>query len=645
MSLTSERLAPDTLALQTNLTGAVAAIQDDPDSPGGTWLTATSAVLVINGRATFPSPAFNPNGAQNFRVLVRKTAGTPSPTLIVELWQAGVFRKTLVAGQAITSTTGEVVQGDWNSSDLVGTLDGSDVEVRVASLTGDTVVPGGIPANAASAGAAATNATITTALTVSKPASANAGFLMILQVLHRNDASDGAGPATITGWTPFPGNPYGGANNARQSLYWRISTGAEGGQTVSVTCTGTTTNGLAHARIYKFTAGSDGWAANPIEAIATATGTASPLLAATVVTGGLRRYALAMSALASSDSVIGNMTGESGGDWADILTAATTTGGDGTINQQGSTMASGGTLTGGSIAFSTTTSSHWTSVCFALVPADVTTIVNTLEIGALEWNALSGTSDVTGAGSAAGVASCTTASGRNRTGAATAAGAGSCSTASGVARGGSATAAGTGSISTASVEARVGAGSASGAASITGSPAAAYVAAGSGAGAGSTSASSGLIIPASGSATCETRSAAAHPEILIGVAATATGQAATTGTALLTFGVSATADGTSDATVAGSFEISASGFADGFTFAGDPIPLLSIGGSATATGQAAASTTSRLAIVSRATAHGQTTVMADPWLEVAFRPRRFIFTFERLSKRHEINSRSSRVRT
>lgn len=36
----TERFAPDAILAQTGLTGAVAAIQDDPDSPDGSWLTA-----------------------------------------------------------------------------------------------------------------------------------------------------------------------------------------------------------------------------------------------------------------------------------------------------------------------------------------------------------------------------------------------------------------------------------------------------------------------------------------------------------------------------------------------------------------------------------------------------------------------------
>lgn len=39
-SLPTSRLAPDAILAQTNLTGAVSAIQDDPDSPDANWLTA-----------------------------------------------------------------------------------------------------------------------------------------------------------------------------------------------------------------------------------------------------------------------------------------------------------------------------------------------------------------------------------------------------------------------------------------------------------------------------------------------------------------------------------------------------------------------------------------------------------------------------
>lgn len=75
---TDEREAPDTLAVQTNLTGAVTDIDDDPDSPDGLWLTASGS---STARVTFPTPTGSPTvgaGLQNFRVLLRKNATGPS---------------------------------------------------------------------------------------------------------------------------------------------------------------------------------------------------------------------------------------------------------------------------------------------------------------------------------------------------------------------------------------------------------------------------------------------------------------------------------------------------------------------------------------------------------------------------------------
>lgn len=77
-STTNERLAPDTLAVQTNLTGAVTDIDDDPDSPDGLWLTASGSSVA---RVTFPTPTAAPStgaGLQEFRVLMRKNATGPS---------------------------------------------------------------------------------------------------------------------------------------------------------------------------------------------------------------------------------------------------------------------------------------------------------------------------------------------------------------------------------------------------------------------------------------------------------------------------------------------------------------------------------------------------------------------------------------
>lgn len=134
--MASERQAPDTLAAQTNLSGAVAAVQDDPDSPDGSWLTATDVGADTEARVTFPTPTGNPTAGaalQEFRVQVRRTntgGSNGTPTVAIELYEDGVLVASLASGVGVTSTTGEVVSATWDASSL-STADGSAVECRV----------------------------------------------------------------------------------------------------------------------------------------------------------------------------------------------------------------------------------------------------------------------------------------------------------------------------------------------------------------------------------------------------------------------------------------------------------------------------------------------------------------------------------
>lgn len=51
---TSQQLFPDAILVQTNLTGAVTDIDEDPDSPDANWLIGGGGVEL---RVSFPSPA------------------------------------------------------------------------------------------------------------------------------------------------------------------------------------------------------------------------------------------------------------------------------------------------------------------------------------------------------------------------------------------------------------------------------------------------------------------------------------------------------------------------------------------------------------------------------------------------------------
>ena len=199
---------------------------------------------------------------------------------------------------------------------------------------------------------------------------------------HHDEGDGEAG--TVSGWTKFT-VPSGASHVVVRTLFWRIAGAGEGGQTVSVTGTGGTTNDLAMAVIARFTA-TDGFdPVNPIETTPLLiSGTASPLATDGFHTKFINRLAVCVGTIGSSDASIGNMTGETGGDWIDRATVNTTTGSDGTINIQTSDQSNGAAIVGGSIAFTPTVSSVWLSDTFCLVPKTIS--VNTIEIGAIEWD-------------------------------------------------------------------------------------------------------------------------------------------------------------------------------------------------------------------------------------------------------------------
>jgi len=130
--MAAERQPPDTLIVQTNLSGAVTDIDEDPDSAGGDWLTAVDDALDTIMRVSFPTPTGDPNvgaGLQEFRFWVRvgSEAGGNTPTLDVALWEDGSLNTSLQTAISITSYTGEIVSVTWDAT-LLGTADGSLVE-------------------------------------------------------------------------------------------------------------------------------------------------------------------------------------------------------------------------------------------------------------------------------------------------------------------------------------------------------------------------------------------------------------------------------------------------------------------------------------------------------------------------------------
>ena len=134
--MATERQSPDTIAAQTNLSGVVGDIQDDPDSPDANWMVASGNSVNVDVRVTLPSPTGNPTvGAdlQEFKAWVRQfdTGQTGDPTARIELWENGVLVR--VGSDVSITGSGQMVTFTWNANEL-GTADGSLVECKVVGI-------------------------------------------------------------------------------------------------------------------------------------------------------------------------------------------------------------------------------------------------------------------------------------------------------------------------------------------------------------------------------------------------------------------------------------------------------------------------------------------------------------------------------
>lgn len=169
--MATESLSPDSLLVQTNLSGAVTDIQDDPDSPDSSWLTATDDTANTVTRTSFATPSGTPNtGAdlQEFRLWIRRTANsTREPSVTIELYENGSLVTTITSNAAVVSSSGEIHSATWDATNLSNS-DGSGVEVRVAGAsTGgpanqrNTVEVGAIEWNADVAGSTTAQESVT----------------------------------------------------------------------------------------------------------------------------------------------------------------------------------------------------------------------------------------------------------------------------------------------------------------------------------------------------------------------------------------------------------------------------------------------------------------------------------------------------
>ncbi len=140
-------LAPDTLISQTNLSGALSTIQDDPDLAIGTdttWMEAVDNKSNTRVSVGFPTPSgkLTPGATQTLKTKVRKSAALGnSGTVRMELWEAAtqlvIGPEVTVSddiGQVITLTFTDAMLADKTGAgvecDVVGTVSGGSPSSR-----------------------------------------------------------------------------------------------------------------------------------------------------------------------------------------------------------------------------------------------------------------------------------------------------------------------------------------------------------------------------------------------------------------------------------------------------------------------------------------------------------------------------------
>jgi PKD repeat protein len=185
------------------------------------------------------------------------------------------------------------------------------------------------------------------------PPGLQANDLILLQVTVRDTSNT---PTTPAGFTLLYGPDSTGTG--RQWIYYRFSNGTETG-TITVTIGG---GACKIGRMYAFR---NVALSSFTEGGGFGSGTGRRIYAQDVTTTDVGRLAVSFVFVNDNNSV-GNFTGETGGNWTEEAEFRTNSGSDGTIQLQTATMASAGTISGGSYRMSAR--DPWGVRAFALIP-------------------------------------------------------------------------------------------------------------------------------------------------------------------------------------------------------------------------------------------------------------------------------------
>lgn len=186
------------------------------------------------------------------------------------------------------------------------------------------------------------------------PAGLQANDLVLLQVTVRDTTTT---PTTPTGFTLLYGSDSTGTG--RQWVYYKFSDGTESG-TITITIGSTVCKA---ARLYAFR---NVATSSFIEGGGFGTGTGATISAQSVTTTDVQRLAVSF-VFVNDNNVVASFTGETGGDWTEAVAEfRTSAGSDGCLQLQTATMASAGTISGGSYTMSA--ADPWGVRAFALIP-------------------------------------------------------------------------------------------------------------------------------------------------------------------------------------------------------------------------------------------------------------------------------------
>ena len=190
--------------------------------------------------------------------------------------------------------------------------------------------------------------------TPSYPSGLQSDDLILLQVTVRDTANT---PTTPNGFTLLYGPDSTGTG--RQWIYYKFATGSESG-TITVTIGGSS---CKIARMYSFR---NVALSSFTEGGGFGSGSSSTLYAQSVTTTDTKRLAVSFVFI-NDNNAVGSFTGETGGNWGEAVSEYTTSAGsDGCVQLQTATMASAGTISGGS--YSMSASDPWGVMAFALKP-------------------------------------------------------------------------------------------------------------------------------------------------------------------------------------------------------------------------------------------------------------------------------------